>query len=234
MVARPTRSFVLHSLVLALAGAPGALVAQTSALVDEGSFMVTRGGTALGRESFRIVRAAAPGGQVFEARSQSALGRRRITTILGTDSAGVPVSYQAQVSVGAKMAERLQGRGRPGRFSVLVQTESGEAAREYVLSNGALLIDDDIVHQYHFLPVAGAHDEFSVIVPRARRQDRFRFEARGEETIEVGGRRIASRKFALVPDTGAARELWFDDAGRLLKVVIPDKNLVALRDDPPL
>lgn len=227
------RSRLFHQLLLALFFAPGVLVAQNSAAVDEGTFMVTQNGTPIGRESFRIVRAPGPGGQVYEARSRNALGRTRISTILGTDSAGVPVSYESELSTGAHVTERLKGRGRPGRFSVLVQTRGGEAAREYVLENGALLIDEDVIHQYFFIGLAGRQAEFTVIGPRSHQQAKFRYEDRGTETLEIGGRQIASRRVALIASSGSARELWLDSAGRLLKVAIPDKSLIAVRDDPP-
>jgi hypothetical protein len=207
--------------------------AQSSAVVDEGTFMVTRNGAPFGRESFRIVRTPAPGGQVFLATTRSALGTTRLSTTLGTDSTGVPVSYEAEFSQNNQVLERLQGRGRPGRFSVLVQTKTGEAAREYALTNGALLIDEDVFAQFHFIGVAGAHTEFTLITPRSPQRGRFRFEERGQETTEIGGQSIASRHLALIGPSGASRDLWIDTKGRVLKVSIPEKGLVAVRDDPP-
>ena len=230
----PSRRFPSTSvLLLALVLAPGIIGAQTSAVVDEGTFMVTQNGTSIGRESFRILRSPGPGGQVYEARSRSALGRVRISTTLATDSAGVPVSYYTEVSHGTTLSERLQGRGRPGRFSVLVQTKSGEAAREYVLDNGALVLDDDVIYQYFFLGVAPSQAQYNVIGPRTQQQAKFTYEDRGSDVVDVGGRRVSSRRFALTSADGSARELWLDAGGRLLKVAIPDRSIVATRDDPP-
>jgi hypothetical protein len=206
--------------------------AQRSGLVDEGTFMVSRNGAPMGRESFRIIRAPAPGGQVFQARSQSAFGADRVTTILGTDSTGAPVSYDAEVSRNGKVVEKVRGSGAAGRFNVLVQTRSGEASREYVLDNGALLIDDDVIHQFHFvgLALAGAYD---VVAPRATGQLRYALESRGSEAIDIAGRRVESRRYALTEPGRSAVEVWFDARGRLLKVAIPEKSIVAVRDDPP-
>ena len=212
--------------------APLPLAAQQSGVVDEGTFMVSRNGTPIGRESFRIVRAPAPGGQVYQARSQSALGADRMTTILGTDSSGAPVSYEAEVARDGRLVEKARGSGNARRFSVLVQTRNGERSREYVLDNGALLIDDDVIHQFHFVGLALAA-EYDVMSPRATAQKRFRLEPRGSEALEIGRSRVASRRFALVETGGATREVWLDARGRLLKVAMPERNLVALRDDPP-
>lgn len=211
---------------------PAIGIAQQSGLVDEGTFMVSRNGAPIGRESFRIVRAPAPGGQVYQARSQSALGSDRLTTILGTDSTGAPVTYEAELSRDGRMVERARGSGNTKRFTVLVQTKNGEASREYVLANGALLVDDNVIHQFHFVGLALA-SEYDVIAPRATGQTRFRLEQRGTETLEIGRSRVESRRYALIDAGGSAREVWLDRRGRLLKVALPEKSLVAVRDDPP-
>jgi len=223
-----------HSFVVALAiGLSSVAAAQTSAVVDEGTFMVMQSGTPLGRESFRILRAPAPGGQVFRATGQSALRGNRLTTSLGTDSSGVPISYESELTQHGEVVQRLQGRGRPGRFSVLIQTKSGESAHEYVLNNGVLLMDEDVFLNFYFVPLVSTHAQVNVISPRATEPSRFKLEARGIDTVEIGSGAIPGRHFALIEAGGATREVWIDEKGRLLKVAIPEKGLVALRDDPP-
>ena len=218
--------------LLPLLGASPA-TAQSSAVIDEGTFMVSRNGAPIGRESFRVVRVPGPGGQVFRATGQSAFGDTRFTTSLATDSAGVPVRYESELSERGGVVQRLEGIGRPGRFSVLVRTKSGEAAREYLLNNGALLIDDEVIHQFYFIPVAAKRDQLIVITPRAGQQARFRVEERQRETVEIAGRGVASRHFVLTQSPGSSREVWTDENGRLLKVVIGDKGITAIRDDLP-
>lgn len=211
---------------------PAGLAAQHSGLVDEGTFMVSQNGAPLGRESFRIVRAPAPGGQVYQARSQSALGADRLTTILGTDSTGAPVSYEAELQRDGRVLERARGTGTSRRFTVVVQTRTGEGSREYVLTNGALLVDNDVIHQFHFVGLAlAAH--YDVIAPRSTGKSRLTLEARGAETLDIGRSRVESRRFALLDAGGSAREIWLDRQGRLLKVALPDRSLVAVRDEPP-
>ena len=222
-----TALLILHAVAF-----PPTASAQTSAVVDEGTFTVTQSGAPLGRESFRIARTPAPGGQVFLVKGQSALGENRVSTTLGADSAGVPVSYEAEHTVRGQLVQRVQGRGRPGRFSVLRETKSGESAREFVVTNGLLLIDDNIFHHFFFVPGALARG-VEVIVPRTLDQGRFRVEDRGAEAVEIAGRSLPARRFALISSSEARRDVWIDGQGRLLKVVVPEKGLVALRDDPP-
>ena len=223
------RAFPLIPLTFVLAVAQ----AQPSALVDEGTFQVSRNGTPIGREAFSIVRSPAPGGQVYLAKGTSAIGERTLTTALGTDSLGVPVTYESLLREGGAMAEQTQGRGRPGRFSVLVQTRSGEAAREYVLNNGAVLLDGNVFHQLYFVALAGPHENYLVVTPGDAKPGRLRYEARPAEPVEIAGRRIVARRYALVDATGDRYVVSVDSSGRILRVAAPDRGLVALRDDPP-
>jgi hypothetical protein len=227
------KSFVTFVAALVLAAVPNAAKAQSSAVVDEGTFMVTQNGTPLGREAFRIVRAPAPGGQVYRATGQSALGGNRVTTTLGTDSSGVPVSYESELTQRGEVVQRLNGRGRPGRFSVLIRTKNGESSHEYVLNSGALLMDEDVFHHFFFVPLAVPHSQLAVIAPGVTEPSRFRLEERGSDTVEIANRSIPSRHFALIGPTGATRDVWIDEKGRLLKVAMPERGVVALRDDPP-
>jgi len=217
---------------IALSGAATAL-AQTSAVVDEATFMISRMGAPIGRESFRIIRAPGPGGQVFLARATSALGEDRVATTLATDSAGIPVSYEATLSQRGEVLLRLQGRGRPDRFSVLVQSKGGEAAREYVVGPGTMLLDDDQFHQFYFVARAARDSQVTIIEPRTARRSAVRIEDMGLESLPIGGQAITGRRVALVDSAGGRRELWLDPLGRLLKVSVPEKGLIALRDDPP-
>jgi hypothetical protein len=207
--------------------------AQTSAVVDEATFMISRNGAPVGRESFRIIRAPGAGGQVFLARATSALGEDRIATTLGTDSSGMPVSYDVTLSQRGDVLLRLRGSGRPDRFSVLVQSKGGEAAREYVVRPGTVLLDADLFHQYFFILKAARDSQVTIIAPQLARREVMRLEDMGAEPLGIGGQTITARRLALVDSAGSRREVWLDQQGRLLKVSILEKGLVALRDDPP-
>jgi hypothetical protein len=206
---------------------------QASAVVDQATFMITRKGAPVGRESFSIIRAPGAGGQVFRASASSALGDDRVSTTLATDSTGTPVSYDVTLSQRGEVLLRLRGSGRPDRFSVVVQSKGGEAAKEYQVRPGTILLDEDLFHQFWFVPRAGNDTLVTIISPRTLRREAVRIENMGVEALAIGGEDITARRLALVDSSGSRREVWFDQRGRLLKVSIPDKGLVALRDDPP-
>jgi hypothetical protein len=222
--------FSLSALLLLL---PVAARAQSSAIVDEGTFVVTRNGTAAGRESFRITRTPGPNGQVLLCTGQSAIGDTRVTSRLATDSVGVPVSYDANILTRGTQMVRLRGGGRPGRFSILMQTQTGESAKDYLLSNGALLLDDDVFHQFYFVPRLTSHANIIAIDPRGSSQTTYSLADRGGENVTIGRQSVPARHYALVSATGATQDVWVDGAGRLLKVALPAKGLIALRDELP-
>ena len=221
-------SFLRALILLAL---PAVASAQASALIDDGTFTISRKGAPVGREAFRIVRVAAPGGQILRGSGTTVLEDRRYTTVLATDSTGTPISYEARLTYEGKNL-RIEGRGRPGRFSVLSSTTGGESAREYVLQNGALLMEEEVFLHYFFVPLASAMSGVTVIVPREAQQSAFAVTSRGPESVEIAGVKVPGRRFSISSD-GVTRDVWVDALGRLLKVSIPEKELVALRDDLP-
>lgn len=207
--------------------------AQTNAVVDEGTFSVTEQGAPIGREQFRISRTPGPGGQVYLVKGQSKLRDNSVSTTLGVDSLGVPVSYGSEHRERGQLVQSIRGRGRPGRFSIVKQTRTGGSGREYLLNQGALLIDEDVFHHFYFVPASISNPHLIVIAPRPAQQDTFSVQDRGVETVEVAGRGLSGRRYTLVSSANGTRDVWIDAKGRLLKVAIPAKGLVALRDDPP-
>ena len=216
---------------LPLLALPTLLWSQGNTLIDDGTFTISRKGAPVGREAFRIARVPASGGQVYRATGTTVLEDRRYTTALGTDSIGSPVSYEGRLTSGGKTL-RIEGRGRPGRFSILSQTAGGESAREYVLENGALLMEDEVFLHFFFVPLAASSSRVSVIIPGTAQQRSFAVASGGSETVDIAGVKVPARRFSIEAD-GDTRDVWVDAFGRLLKVSIPEKNLVALRDDPP-
>ena len=94
--------------------------------LDEGTFLISRNGAPIGRESFRITRSQVAGmSESYVATAQVAMGDRRIIPTLTCDSTGTPLTYDVSVQGGAD-GVRLQARGRPGRFSSMLRTRDGE------------------------------------------------------------------------------------------------------------
>jgi hypothetical protein len=202
--------------------------------LDEGTFTISRGGNPVGRESFTIKSSAAGGGgSVVQARATVSYDDRRLTPVLKADSVGSPTEYQLEVRAGANASEVLKGVIRRGRFSATMQTPRGENLKEYVVSDGALVLDEDVFHQYYFLARGNRSGSVPVVVPHRNVQVVMRIEERGSTTVTVGGQSIPARAFVLVEPSGNSREVWVDRQGRVLKVSIPSRGIVALRDEAP-
>ena len=228
-------SAMIRYLAAAALTATAALPAASQVVtLDEGMFTISRNGAPVGRESFTIRSSpGGPSGPVVQARATVSYDDRRLTPVLKSDSIGSPTDYQLEVRAGANASEVLKGVIRRGRFSATMQTPRGENMKEYVVSDGALVLDEDVFHQYYFLARGNRTGAVPVVVPHRNVQVMMRIENRGPASVTIGGQSIAGRSFALVETGGASREVWVDSQGRVLKVSIPSRGIVALRDEPP-
>ncbi|HEY0971533.1 MAG TPA: hypothetical protein VGE02_11255 [Gemmatimonadales bacterium] len=226
-----TRTVAALSLAAALVIHPAATQPAT---VDEGSFTITRGGAPAGREQFRILSTPGIDGDILKSQAAVTIDGRTITTSYATDAGGAPQSYSVEVREGGAVAERATGSGRPGRISVDAQSSTSRSAREYVASAGVLVFDDDVFHQYYFLAQRGVgNGRVPVVFPRRNVQEAMRVRQAGSDPVVIADRAVPASRLVLVEPGGAEREIWVDAENRVLKVAIPGRNLVAVRDAPP-
>jgi hypothetical protein len=216
----------------AVAGAPAGLPGQVMTK-DEGSFTITRGGANVGREEFSIRSTPAASGEIVVARANISLDEARLLPALSTDEAGAPSRYQIEIKSGTKTIQLLKGQLSRGRFSVQLQTPRGESAREFVASRNALILDDDVFHQYYFLARMGRAGDFPVVVPRRNVQVTVHVEDRGTDQLTIGGRVLDGHHLMLTEPGRPTRDIWVDALFRVLKVAIESEKLIAMRDDPP-
>ncbi len=209
------------------------------ARLDVGSFTLLRYGARVGREQFSMQRMQSQEGGVLELRAESAAGERRTAMRLETDSAGTPVRYSFEERTGAEITVRLGGRRVRGRFATLARSKLGEAAREYLLVPGALVLEDNGVLQYALLirnrqgsvrdtvsvPVLSLGNNQQGIIQLTRETNR--------DTVIVAGTRREATRWSLVSLNGEARVVWADAEGRILRVVIASRGFEAVRDDVP-
>jgi hypothetical protein len=226
---------VTHAALLASAAAPLSMASAQalSRTLDEGTFLISRAGVPLGRESFRISQSPRSA-ESYRATAQVALGDRRLVPTLTCDSLGAPISYDVAVEGGSTAGARYQARARPGRFSSLLRTRDGESTHEYVVPPGVIVLDDEVVHQLYFVTMGGRRSgTLNVLLPRTGVQTNATLQAVGPETLDIGGNSIPATHFALSGAGLSRREFWTDAAGRVLKATIPDRGIVAQRDEPP-
>lgn len=230
------RSLARLALGVTFACAPLAAFAQVTT-VDEGSFTITRQGTRIGREEFRIVRQPSAGGTEYVASGLAVYGDQRIRSALQTDPKGIPLRYQVVQVSGGDTLSKLTATVVHGRLSAQVRTSRGEAASEFATSDGTVIVDDEIFHQYYFLSLgdrlSSATTELSLLTPRRNAQSPVRVTKGASETIDVGGQRLAATRLTVAPGGAMSADVWVDASGRVLKVSVPSRGTIAVRDDPP-
>jgi len=144
-------------------------------VVDEGTFSISRGGSRIGRESFTIRRSPGPGGDVYVANATVDFDAQRLSPALRADNSFSPLAYQLEVRSGGTVQEQLKGLVGRGRFSAQMRTPKGESTKEYIVSDGALILDDDVFHQYYFVAqraaqMGAAGGTIPVVIPRRNMQ----------------------------------------------------------------
>lgn len=209
----------------------GVAVAQNTGIADQGSFTITQNGQRIGREDFTISAAPSGSGMEYTATATVQYGDRRVQPSLRTDSSGVAMSYEVTTRTANTPAERWEGSIVRGRVSARIQTPRGQSAREYIVADGALVLDDEVFHQYFF--IAREQGQITVMLPRSNTQLRVRVSREGPDRVAIGTRELEASHLVLTEPSGAKREIWVDSEGRVLKVSLPAKGIVALRDDPP-
>lgn len=222
------------ALLAGLAAATPAL-AQTGA-EDAGTFRVSVGGRQVGTEEFSIRQTGAgTNAEVL------ATGRVMLTLPTGTlelqprlRASGFeasPVAYE--VTVGGTSPRRIVGTIGGGRFSAKIVTPSGEQLREYVASDGAVVLDEGVAHHYYLLARRVRHGNVPILIPRENRQVMAEVTDRGEERVDVGGTSATLYHLVIRPQGGDERHVWVDALGRVIKVEIPAREYAAVRTEIP-
>ena len=221
--------------LLAAAGAP--LAAQTETL-DEGTFRIMVSGAEVGMETFSIRRSGSGPDAVVMAKGRVVLdasrgGQQIQANVQLAGPTLRPAAYEVEVRGGDAQGIRATVRG--SRVSARITSSAGENMREYLVSDGAVLVDEGVAHQYFFLArrATGSTTNIPIVMPRQSKQVTASVTARGEESIQIGGKAVHARHLVVQPAGSAAVDVWADAEGRVLKVEIPSRNYVAVRTALP-
>lgn len=210
-----------------------ALGAQGVRVLDRGSFSITVSGQRVGREDFTISGTPSANGMDYLSKATVVYGDKRLNPSLWSDSLGAPSRYTVEVKGTSGSSERWMGRIARGRVSASIDKPGGPSEREYVVSEGAVLLDDDVYHQYYFVALRAAQPTVQIVIPRRNAQLVLTSTKAADERLTIGAADLDARHLVFTDPSGATRDVWVDAAGRVLKVALASRNLVATRDDPP-
>lgn len=220
-----------------LATSGGHLSAQTETL-DEGVYRILVGGSEVGTENFSIRQNGSGPDAVVIAKGRVNLdaskgGTQINATVQLAGPALRPAAYEMEVRGGDAQGIRATVRG--SRVSARIMSSAGENQREYLVSDGAVLIDEGVAHQYYFLARRAGTGSVTVpiVMPRESKQVTATVTYRADESISIAGHNVDARHLVVQPAGSAAVDVWADARGRILKIEIPSRQYVAIRTALP-
>jgi hypothetical protein len=227
---------IARTLVLSALAFATLLAAPAAAQVDTGTFKVFVEDREVGTEEFAIesTGSGASAQHLATGRVRVALPDGTLELDLRLRARGIgadPVDYQ--VTVGGSAPSRTIGTVGGGRFSAKIVTPSGEQLREYVASNGAVVLDENVAHHYFFLANRTHQGRVPVIIPRDNRQVIATVTSRGEERVQVAGTTVTLFHLVVQPQGGQEHHVWVDALNRVVKVEIPARAYRAERTTLP-
>lgn len=207
--------------------APQALPAQ-SRNVDEGTLRIRIGATDVAREEFSILRGrSTTGGGGFRILATAFYPPRRTrvtmtdSVLLGPDSLPRLADFLPAQPNGVRTVTQFG----PRILTQRMMEPGGESFREYPGVDRNWVVDDSMATLYAVPP--GTHDGPVRLVSRQGERSDFQLTNRGNEETDVAGRRRVLLHLVLTRGDDT-RHLWYD-GGRLMKVEIPARRLVAER-----
>ena len=213
--------------LLALAALQGAL--------DSGTFVVRADTAELARETFRLSSA-----RVGEAETRWRLAsiarydrdRPAVTLAptleLGADSQPASLDYDA---ADPREPARILGQRGRGRLTVRTLGRGTERAREFPLAGPVVVLDDSVFALYRFVAWYARPEATLVtgVFPRAGRRESLTLQDDGVQPTILNHAATSLRHVTVAGGASALVHLWFDAAGRLLKVDIPSRRLTVER-----
>ncbi|NIM50122.1 MAG: hypothetical protein GTN62_07270 [Gemmatimonadales bacterium] len=208
---------------------PGS-AATAQRVIDRGALIIMDGTRVIGREEFVVRQGRGPGAaDGFTVSGTASYPAEQPTrTLVGVVEFG-PDSQPAAARFDAEDGglQRVLVRFGRRRVTVRIATRSGESTREFPGAPRHLVLDDSLFG-YHALSPAGPPGPVRSISPRQGRRTTAQLADHGMDRTMVG--RVERVLRHLTVRTGnETRHLWYDDRGRLTKLAIPSRRLVAVR-----
>jgi hypothetical protein len=213
------------------------LVLQTP--LDEGTLVVRQDTVEAATEGFRLsVVRTGPAAMRWTLATTIRYDRARPVIVLdpivelGPDSGALSLEYTV---ADPREPQRILGQLTRGRFIVRLLGRRTERAREFPAPAPAVLLDDSVFAL--FLPAAwqGRARPVAVtaIYPRAGRREILQAQDLGVESTTLNRDPASLRHITLTGGENRLVHVWLDAEGRLAKVQIPSRSLLAERAPAP-
>ena len=203
--------------------------------VDEGVLLVRMDTLEVARESFRISRGRLTGGDPgWSLATTIRYDRARpvivLSPILEVNDDTMPVTLQYDVA-DPRQPSRILGQLGRGRFTVRFVAKAAERAREFSTGKRTVVLDDSVFALYLFVGwlASSQATELTAILPRSLTREIVHAQDQGVSPTTLNRDPARLRHITVTRESGETVELWLDSGGRLMKVEIPSRRLVAER-----
>jgi hypothetical protein len=201
--------------------------------VDEATLVVREDTVEIAREAFRLTPArATPGGLTLATTIRYDRSRPVVVldpvVDLGPDSGVATLEYTV---ADPREPMRILGQLTRGRFVVRTLGRRTERVREFRTPAPAAVLDDSVFALY--LPVAwlgrARPTQVTAVFPRAGRRELLTVQDLGIESTTLNGDPADLRHITVTGGENRLVHVWLGAEGRLAKVEIPSRGLVAAR-----
>jgi len=203
--------------------------------VDEGTLVVREDTVEIAREAFRLTAVRTGAGVTrWTLATTIRYDRSRPVVVLdpivelGSDSSPQSLEYTV---ADPREPLRILGQLTRGRFVVRLLGRRTERAREFPAPPPTAVVDDSVFALY--LPVAWQGRPRPVAVtavfPRAGRREVLTVQDQGVQSTTLNHDPAALRHITVTGGESRLVHLWLDADGRLAKVEVPSRRLVAER-----
>ena len=203
--------------------------------VDEGTLVVREDTVEVAREAFRVtaVRTGA-GGTRWTIATTIRYDRTRPVVVLdpivelGADSNPVSLEYTV---ADPREPLRILGQLTRGRFVVRLLGRRTERAREFPAPPPAAVVDDSVFALYLPLAWQGRPRPVTVtaVFPRAGRRELLTVQDLGVQSTTLNRDPAALQHITVTGGENRLVHLWLGADGRLAKIEVPSRRLVAER-----
>jgi len=201
--------------------------------VDEGTLLVRQDTVEIAREAFRLTPARATSGG-WTLGTTIRFDRSRPVVVLdpivelGPDSVATTLEYTV---ADPREPLRILGQFARGRFVMRMLGRRTERAREFPAPPPAVVLDDSVFALY--LPVAwlgrARPAQVTALFPRAGRRELLAVQDLGIEPTTLNRDPADLRHITVTGGENRLVHVWLGAEGRLAKVEIPSRGLVAAR-----
>src|SRR3989441_12804089 len=211
------------------------LQAGAGTTMDEGVLVVRVDTLEVARESFRLSHGRLSRGEPgWTLATTIRYDRARpvivLAPILEVNSDTMPATLQYDVA-DPRQPSRIRGELGRGRFTVRLVARATERAREFPTGQRAAILDDSVFALYVFAAWRAASEPFTLtaIFPRGLRREVIQIKDLGLASTTLNRDPARLRHITLGIEGQGPVNIWLDERGRLMKVDIHSRHLIAER-----